>query len=311
MDWSSRIGRRLKLRDLHILLTVANCASMTKAARELAVSNPVISKAIAELEHVAGVRLVERGPRGVELTVYGHALARHGLTVFDELRQAVQHIEFLSDPTVGELRIGSTVMLASGLVASVVEALTRRSPRMKFQLIGGETGIVLRALENRQIDLVVTRLHDITLKDDFQTEVLYEEADVVVAGRTNPLARRRSLGLHDLANEPWVLPPYDSLYGGVVAEAFRKARMDLPSPTMETLTGPARLAFAATGRFLTMVPRSALRGVTKSLPLVILPIDLQTKRRPVAVVMLRGRTPNPIAPLFVSEARKLVGRLNT
>src|SRR5262249_18559087 len=254
-----------KLRDLHILLTVANCASMTKAARELAVSNPVISKAITELEHVTGVRLVERGPRGVELTTYGRALVRYGLTVFDELRQAVQHIEFLSDPTVGELRIGATVMLAFGVVAFVVDALTRRSPRMKFHLIvAGETGSALRALENRQVDLVVTRLYDITLKDDFQTEVLHEEADVVVAGRTNALARRRSLGLRDLANDPWALPPYDSPFGGIAAEAFGKAGMQLPSQTVAALTAPARLAFVATGRFLTITPKSILHfGLAK------------------------------------------------
>jgi DNA-binding transcriptional LysR family regulator len=230
--------------------------------------------------------------------------------VFDELRQAVQHIEFLSDPTVGELRIGSSVMLASGLVASIVDALTRRSPRMKFQLVGGETGSILRALENRQVDLVVTRLYDITLKDDFQTEVLHEEADVVIAGRTNALARRRSVGLRDLANEPWALPSHDSLFGGIADEAFRKAGMEVPSPAVVALTAPARLALVASGRFLAITPRSVLRfGVAKSLPLVILPIDLHTKRRPVCIVTLRGRTPNPIAPLFVSEALRLVGKL--
>ena len=310
MDWSSRIGRRVKLRDLHILLTVANCASMTKAARELAVSNPVISKAITELEHVTGARLLERGSHGVELTVYGRALVHHGLTVFDELRQAVRHIEFLSDPTVGELRIGATIMLAAGLVTSVVEAMTRRSPRMTFHLIAGETAAAYAALESRQVDLVVTRLFQKTLQKDFQSEILYEEADVVVAGRANALARRKAIGLVDLANEPWVLPPYDNLTGAIAAEAFRKAGMKLPAQTVVTSTGPARLALVAASRFLTIMPRSVMHfGVAKSLPLVTLPIDLQTKQWPVGIVTLRNRTPNPIAPLFVSEARKLVARL--
>jgi DNA-binding transcriptional LysR family regulator len=310
MDWSSRIGRRVKLRDLHILLTVANCASMTKAARELAVSNPVISKAIAELEHVTGARLLERGSHGVELTVYGRALVRHGLTVFDELRQAVGHIEFLADPTVGELRIGATIMLAAGIVTSIVEALTKRFPRMTFHLIAGDTGTVYAALEHRRVDLVVTRLVQPTVQDDFQSEILHEEADVVVAGRSNPLARRRRVGLADLVSEPWVLQSYDSLTGSIAAEAFRKAGLELPVQRVVTATAPARLALVAEGRFLTIVQRSMLRfGVGKNLPVVTLPIDLQTKRRPVGIVTLRNRTPNPIAPLFVSEARKLAARL--
>ena len=86
--WEARIGRRLRLRDLHVLLTAVQCGSMAKAARRLAVSQPAISKAIADLEHTLGVRLVDRGPRGIETTVYGSALIRRGLAVFDELRQA-------------------------------------------------------------------------------------------------------------------------------------------------------------------------------------------------------------------------------
>jgi DNA-binding transcriptional LysR family regulator len=309
MDWSSRIGRRVKLRDLHILLTVANCASMTKAARQLAVSNPVVSKAITELEHVVGARLLERGARGVELTVYGRALARHGLTVFDELRQAVGHIEFLSDPTAGELRIGATIMLAAGLVTSAVEALSRRFPRMRFHLIASETGAAYAALERRDVDLVVTRPFQMADRPDFQTQILHEEADVVVAG-PSALARRRSISLVDLVNEAWALPPHESFSGMIAVEAFQKAGLKMPSATVVTSTAPARLALVAAGRFLTIMPRSVLRfGAAKELPLVSLPIVLQTKRRPVGVVTLRNRTPNPIEPLFVSEARNLAAKL--
>jgi DNA-binding transcriptional LysR family regulator len=108
-----------------------------------------------------------------------------------------------------------------------------------------------------------------------------------------------------------VLPPHDSLAGRIAAEAFRNAGMELPAQTVVTLTAPARLSLAAAGRFLTIMPRSVLRfGMAKSLPLVTLPIDLHTKRRPVGIVTLRNRAPNSIAPLFVSEARKLVSKLN-
>ena len=104
--WEARIGRRLRLRDLHVLLTTVQCGSMAKAARRLAVSQPAISKAIADLEHTLGVRLLDRGPRGIETTVYGNALIRRGLAVFGELRQAVNEIEFIANPTAGEVRIG-------------------------------------------------------------------------------------------------------------------------------------------------------------------------------------------------------------
>src|SRR5215470_18860533 len=105
--WDTRIGKRLRLRDLHVLLTVVERRSMAKAAQHLAVSQPAVSKAISDLEHTLGVQLLDRGPRGVEPTDYGRALIKRGIAVFDELRQGVKDIEFLSDPTAGELRIGA------------------------------------------------------------------------------------------------------------------------------------------------------------------------------------------------------------
>ena len=105
MEWADRIGRRIRLRDLHILLAVAQSGSMARAAERLAVSQPVISKVISDLEHVLGVRVLDRDRHGAEPTAYGRALLNRGLAAFDELRQGVKDIEFLLDPTAGELRI--------------------------------------------------------------------------------------------------------------------------------------------------------------------------------------------------------------
>src|SRR5713226_8838094 len=119
MEWSERIGRRIRLRDLHILLAVVQCKSMAKAAEHLAISKPVVSKVIADLEHVLGVRLLERDRHGAEPTIYGAALLKRGTTVFDELREGVKDIEFLADPTTGEVRIGSNPFLVGSFVSAV------------------------------------------------------------------------------------------------------------------------------------------------------------------------------------------------
>src|SRR5437660_6650086 len=74
MQWADRIGRRIKLRDLHVLQAVIQAGSMTKAANQLAVSVQVVSKAIADLEHTVGVPLLDRIPQGIEPTAYGRAL---------------------------------------------------------------------------------------------------------------------------------------------------------------------------------------------------------------------------------------------
>ena len=106
MDCSDRIGRRIKLRDLHILMEVADTGSMAKAAARLDISHPAVSKAISEIEGTLGVRLFDRGSRGAELTAYGEVLLRCGINVFDEMRQGLRSLEYLSDPNSGEVRLG-------------------------------------------------------------------------------------------------------------------------------------------------------------------------------------------------------------
>ena len=104
MDFSERIGRRLKLQDLHILMTVAQVGSMGTAARRLNTTQPAVSRTIAELESAVGVRLFDRSPQGVEPTACGRALLHCSATVFDNLRQGVRNIEFLNNPTLGEIK---------------------------------------------------------------------------------------------------------------------------------------------------------------------------------------------------------------
>ena len=132
MRWNDRIGRRIKLSDLHILLAVAQFGSMAKAASAIAVSHPVVSRSISELEHALGVRLLERNPHGVELTEYGRAILSRSHAAFDELRQGVKDIELFSDPTAGEVRIGSTAPLGASFVAAIIERLSRRAPHLPF-----------------------------------------------------------------------------------------------------------------------------------------------------------------------------------
>ena len=132
MQWADRIGRRIKLRDLHVLQAVAQAGSMTKAANQLAVSVQVVSKAIADLERTVGVPLLDRVPQGVEPTAYGRALMHRSAIAFEELRQGIKDIEHLSDPTAGEVRIGSTEALAASFVSAVIDRLSGVSRASRF-----------------------------------------------------------------------------------------------------------------------------------------------------------------------------------
>src|SRR5215468_6520787 len=124
----NRISRRLRFRDLEVLVSVVQCGSMAKAANELGVTQPAVSEVVAGLEHAFGVRLFDRSPRGVEPTIYGRALLKRGVAAFDELKQSIREIEFLADPTKGEVRIGCPDSIAGGLLAPFVEKFCNRNP---------------------------------------------------------------------------------------------------------------------------------------------------------------------------------------
>src|SRR5215468_7678587 len=128
IDWDSQVGRRLRLRDLHVFFTVAQRGSMAKAAAELGITQPAVSRVIVQLEHALGVRLLDRGPQGVEATMYGRALLTRGGVAFDELKQAVRDIEFLANPNVGEVRIGCPESITAAILPPVIDKLFRQYP---------------------------------------------------------------------------------------------------------------------------------------------------------------------------------------
>src|SRR6476619_622398 len=234
MQLGERIGRRMKLQDLHVLMIVVQAGSMRKAAALLNTSQPAISRSIAELEGAIGVRLVDRNPQGVEPTEYGRALLDGGVAVFDDLRQAVKNIEFLADPTAGEVRIGCTPILAASFVSAVVDRISRRHPRIVFHLVTAYLEPLRRELSERNVDLLIVRRFGPTADERLDFEFLFDDSYVVAAGAQNQWARRRRIELAELASELWTLPPQDSVIGALAMEAFRASGLDYPRVTVVT-----------------------------------------------------------------------------
>jgi DNA-binding transcriptional LysR family regulator len=304
MQWSDRVGRRLKLRDLHILLAVARSGSMGKAAIDLSISQPSISKAIADVEHAVGLRLLDRGPQGIEPTIYGRALLKCGTAVFDELRQGVEELEFLTDPGSGELHLGCTETMAAGFVSAVSDRVSRQHPRVNFHLVPGDSiTLVNRELRQRTIDLAIGPIFRLNLDRDIGAEILFDDQFVVMAGAESKWVRRRKFKLADLIHEPWVLPPSDSVPGVSISQAFRAAGLEPPRAQMTSFSLPLHYHLLATGRFLTMLPLSMLR-FGKHLPLKLLPADVPSIPYPTAIITLKNRTLSPLAQLFIAGARE-------
>jgi DNA-binding transcriptional LysR family regulator len=303
MDKIGRIERRIGLHDLRVLMVVVQAGSMGKAAKLLATSQPAVSRSIGELEHALGVRLLDRSAQGIEPTAYGRALLKRGAAVFDELQHGIKDIQFLSDPTVGDLTIGASIAIAEGFVCSVITRVSRRYPRLTFQVHATDTATAYRALLDRRVDLALVHLIEAPTADMMHVEPLVDDPQVVVAGAHNPLTRRRRISLAQLADEPWALPPTDQPYGAAVRMAFRVQGMRVPH-TVVGSTLPVRTTLLLTGKFLSIVPRVVMQFPPKNRLLRILPVDLPGTASPLALVTLKNRTLNPLANLFADYVRE-------
>jgi len=310
MDWSERIGRRIKLRDLHVLLAITQSGSIAKAARQLAISQPVVSKVIADLEQVLGVRLIDRDRLGAEATVFGKALLKRGIAAFDELKQGVEEIAFLKTGAGGELRLGAGFVTAEGLLPPILQRFRREYPLLTIHipqgLIGGPA--LYQELRARNVDLVVGRMHLPIEDDDLAGEILIDDPLVVVVGPRHPLLRRRKLELHQLVNENWILPE-----GGaartVIEETFAACQLRVPRAVIVSNSLALHEAMLANEPLLAIWPASVLNWGPRRHLVQRLPVALPDLPRPVGIVTLKRRTISPVAQLFIEKAREVVKSL--
>lgn len=314
IDWESQIGRRLRFRDLHVLFTVVQCGSMAKAAAQFGVSQPSVSEVIADLEHTLGVRLLDRSPKGIDPTIYASALLKRSRIAFDELKQGIRDIEFLADPTVGELRIGCPESISSSILPAIIQRLSQQHPRVVPNVDAGATDTMIRDLLDRGLDLVIARggqrLADDSAIDQLNVEVLFDDEVVVVTGRQNKWARRREIDLAELMDERWILSAPGTWNHMVAEEAFRARGLHLPKISLKTLSIHLRTNLLASGPYITVLPHSVLRSYRDRFSLKVLPIHLPVRPWPVTIVTLKNRTLSPVVERFIKCAREVTKSFN-
>jgi DNA-binding transcriptional LysR family regulator len=316
MKWTDRIGRRVKLRDLHIALAVAEAGSMTRAAEALAVSYPVVSKTISELEHTLGVKLFDRSISGVEPTPYGRALLKSGVAVFDEMRKGLQQIEFIKQPDSGELRIGSSIVVDAGLLPAVIERFSQDFPQAALHVLPENIATQqYDSLRHRNVELVLGRLPTTMNEPDLVAESLFDEPNVVAAGSESRWAKRRNVTLAELIEEPWVLAQPGSLARSLQDEVFRNSGLEPPSATVLTVSLHLYMRLIETGRWLGLVPGSVMRFGARHMRIKVLPVKTLSPPAPVGFITVKDRTLTPLAERFIECTRKVansdIGRAST
>jgi DNA-binding transcriptional LysR family regulator len=286
------------------VLAVAESGSMAKASAKLSISHPVVSKAISELEQTLGVSLFDRSSQGVAPTQYGRALLDAAVNVFDDLRQGFKRIEFLADPTSGELAVGCPEIILAGVLPAITEHFLTQHPRVQLRVIHADTALMqFDQLRKHNVELLIGRMPRPFVEEDLVSDPLFDEPFSVVAGRDSQWARRRRVELADLSAETWVLPPPDSVPGISIAEIFREHGLKHPRAGVLTLSVQLTATLIATGTFVGMLPNSVARFSADRVGLKILPVKVPTVLGSVVVITVKNRTHSPLALLYINSAR--------
>ncbi|HEX4556128.1 MAG TPA: LysR family transcriptional regulator [Xanthobacteraceae bacterium] len=300
-----RVGRRLRFRDLQVFFAVVQLGSMAKAGARLGLTQPGVSDIVAGLEQMFGVPLFDRNSRGVVPTIYGRALLKRGQAAFDELRQGIRDIDFLSDPTAGELKIGCPASIMGGTLSLALERFSRQYPRvvLRFDEVTSP-GKDFPSLRERDHDFILSRIaRPLIGEEDFDIEVLFQDPLLIAADANGKWARRRKIDPAELVDESWILTAADSSVYQSVAEAFRAKGLAVPQSGVVALSGLLRMFLVSRGPFITVIPRSLLVFNAAKLSLKILPVDLEIPGYPVAILTLKNRVLNPLVGLFIEHVR--------
>jgi DNA-binding transcriptional LysR family regulator len=300
------VGRRLRFRDLQVLFAVVQSGSMAGAATQLGLTQPAVSDIVAGLEQMFAVRLFDRNPRGVEPTIYGRALLKRGRAAFDELRQGIRDIEFLSDPTAGELRIGCPASVVSSILAHAIEGFSQQYPRvvLHFDEVTSPS-TEFPSLHERKHDLVLARIaRPLVDEEDLNVETLFQDPLVVTADIHSRWARRRKINPAELLDASWILTAPQTWVYLSVAEAFQAHGLSMPRISLVALSGLLRMNLLSRGPFVTALPRSMLRSNAARYALKILPVDLEIRGYPVAILTLKNRVLSPLVALFIEHVRE-------
>ena len=310
MSRAQQISRRIKLRHLDMFVTVVEQGSMAQAAERLGTLQPVVSKAIAELEHTVGAQLLDRGPRGVTPTIYGRSLFKRSKAIFDDLRTSVSELEVLADPAAGELRVGSTEACAVGLTPAIIDRMSRKFPRVTFEVaVADPRTLYERDLRGRRIDLLVGRRVSTDAADELQFTRLHHDRLCVVAGIGSPWAKRKSVTLAELVDERWCLPPVAHPLGAMVADAFRRCGLRFPDSVVTSQSAPFTSGLAANGQFLGVLGSLFLGIEGPRNGLAVLPVDLRIPGWQTGIMTLTGQVPNPAVKPFIACAREVAASL--
>ncbi len=294
---------------LDYFLAVFRNRSIGKAARELRISQPALSKAIRRLEDELRVPLFVRSPAGVEPTRFAEALSRRANVINDEYQRATAEIRSLRDNPAGEASIGVGPAIAASLLPEMLATFLARQPHVKVHVVEGLYESLSEAIMRSQIDLAITTRPTELISNDLTRELLFMDRFSFVCRADHPLAQRPHVSPADLLSAPWVLAPRTGLLWHRICDVFERHGLRPPEPRVETNSAGCMKTLLLSGQFLSLVPLHLISPEVQRGELVALNVLNVRIDRDVIVLRRNGSVLPPAAKALIDHIHDHVGHL--
>lgn len=308
-DIKLSVLRGFRMRHAHLLLEIEKRGSILHAARALGISQPAATKLLRALEQDLGLRLFNRTNRGVEPTEYGAALLRHCGSMVSQLSRAAADLDELSRGNDGHVTVGTLLAGSALVLPTVIARMRRRQPGISVRVREGTIDVLLDGLRGGEIDVIIGRFPVRPTEGNVGQKPLYEGRISVVARAGHGLARKRRLGLADLAGRDWILPPAETTLRAQFDRAFRAAGLAPPRCSVESVSFLINRHLLIRTDLIGIMPHHVVEPDVAAGLLHALPISLPFSFDPFGIIFRTDRTPRPAVGIFTEELEAFAAEL--
>ncbi|UUQ65637.1 LysR family transcriptional regulator [Pseudomonas fuscovaginae UPB0736] len=303
----------LKLKHLQLVVALDEFRHLGRASEFLSLTQPAVSKSLAEIEKMFGLELFTRSTRGTRPTAYGEQVVRFARSVLVDFDRTCDDIAAVASGGAGRIRVGAMVVATPGLLVEAVGRLKVSSPQTTVAIEEGDLTRLLPRLRTGELDFIVGRLEPGYSSPDLETEALYAEPMRVVVAADHPLTSVAQPTWHDLAALPWVVPPAWASSRVKLNQMFYKHKLQPPTDIVETSSFLVTMTFMRKRGCVCFVASEVAHylqcvGIGYTLPLAV-PIELP----PVGIILLRNGLKTPVAQTLIdalhAQARDIKGEM--
>lgn len=301
---ASLLTRRVRLRHLVVATAVARHGSIRDAGTALHLTQPAISRTIGELEQLLGVRLFDRGPKGMAVSTDGAKLIPHMQAIVAEAGSLLRHADEMVDGGGGEVRVGTLLAGTADTLPDAVFEFSQRFPGTRVAIVEGTPDRLHQELMAGNVDLVLGRAAPLAFRPGVDLERLYDDEVRIVCSPEHPRSTHET-GLAELVDEEWILPPYGTALRQQVEAEFIRECGRSPGSVIECVAAMPLRALLLRGRHLSVVPSGVFKDELDQGKLVTLSLDIVGTAEPVGIMTRSGAERTSTVSNFIAVTREL------